>query len=66
MSWVDWQWQAIFLKDAAQVAKVTDASQTKSSGCVYALGDKARIELFPMGDITQYLDPAFVDVTISQ
>lgn len=64
VSWVNWSWQAIYLKGAQQVANVTDSSLTHSSGCVYGLGDKARVKLVPLGGIAQYLDSAFVDVTI--
>lgn len=64
VSWVDWSWQAIFLKGAQQVASVTDSSVTHSSGCIYAAGDKARVKLVPLGAIAQYLDSAFVDVDI--
>lgn len=64
VSWVNWQWQAIFLKGAQQVANVTNDQLTKSSGCIYALNDKARVKLVPLGDIAQYLDSDFVDVTI--
>lgn len=64
VSWVDWTWQAIFLKGAQQVASVTDSSTTHASGCIYAAGDKARVKLVPLGAIAQYLDSAFVDVDI--
>lgn len=64
VSWVEWKWQAIFLKGAQQVASVTDSSLTHSSGCVYALRDAARVKLVPLAGIEQYLDSTFVDVTI--
>jgi hypothetical protein len=64
VSWVDWNWQAIFLKGAQQVASVTDSALTHSSGCVYAVGDKARVKLVPLNGIQNYLDSAFVDVDI--
>jgi hypothetical protein len=64
VSWVSWQWSAIFLKGAQQVSVVTDSTRTKSSGCVYAVGDQARVKLVPLNGIDAYLDSAFVDVQI--
>jgi hypothetical protein len=66
VSWVDWNWQAIYLKGAVQVANVTDTAVAKNSGCIYALGDRARVKLVPLGDIARYLDSAFVDVVIRE
>ena len=65
VSWVNWNWQAIFLRAGQPVATVTDSSIVHQSGCVYALGDKARVTLIPLGAITQYLDSAIVDVDIT-
>jgi hypothetical protein len=64
VSWVDWNWQAIFLRGGQQVANVSDSSLTHDSGCVYALGDKAHVKLVPLNGIEKYLDSAFVDVII--
>jgi hypothetical protein len=64
VSWVNWRWAAIFLKDSKQVSVVNDSSLTHSSGCVYVAGDKARVKLIPLGDIAKYLDSTFIDVTI--